>query len=460
MAQDTDEFRRDGDGYFRRRLSAYVDPDGRMDPVEKIFFESLLLQEPEDMLNLGPATDHPNVGGITFENRLETDAVVGVAVGNKDQIGIFVRSYFRKNLPVGPADDAVGVGKTGRIGKTTAVIHHRYMKSQKFCDNGKGKADMPASGDNESPVRLKHFKKDRNATAADAEPGFLVKRIGIKVRFSSFKRIKGISDNELFQPSAADGPADAAVTGNHHLGADLARRRPVDSNHCRDDTAALCPYGLKDSVEELFHAYYNKTMVSCILLAAGSSSRFGSPKPLARAGGATVIEHIQRTLLSARITETIVVLGAEADAISARIIFDERIRYVVNAGYALGQTHSFKTGLSFLRPDATGIMLLPVDVPFIKKETLDLLIDVFLKKHPPIALPTYHGSNGHPPIFSADLLEELRSLKNEEPIFGVQRRHEQDILKVPVDDEGVVLSFNTPEEFKEIEKNLNGQGPT
>lgn len=428
-----------------------------MDPVKGIFFESLFLQKPEDMLHLDPASDHPDVARIAFENRLKTNRIVGVAVSDKDHVTIFSQSDFFKNLFIGPADDAVGMGKTGRVSERTAVIHHCHMKSQELRDDGKGKADMPASCDNELPVRLKHFKKNGNASAADAEPGSPVKRIGLKARFFPLERFKAVFDNELFQPSAPHGPADSAVAVYHHLGADLARGGPAGCNHCRDDAAAFFPHSLKDSVEELFHAYYNKIMISCILLAAGASSRFGSPKPLAHAGGATVIEHIQRTLLSTKTTEIIVVLGAEADVISSRIIPDRRIRCVVNHAFALGQTHSFKTGLSYLSADAAGIMLLPVDVPAVKKETLDLLIDAFLEKNPPIALPTYRGRNGHPPIFSADLLEELRNLQNEDPIFSVQRRHEQDILKIPVEDEGVVLSFNTPEEFKEIEKKLSGQ---
>ena len=51
-------------------------------------------------------------------------------------------------------------------------------------------------------------------------------------------------------------------------------------------------------------------MISCILLSAGLSSRFGSPKALAKLpDGQTVIEKIQNQLLSIPESELIIVLG-------------------------------------------------------------------------------------------------------------------------------------------------------
>lgn len=193
-------------------------------------------------------------------------------------------------------------------------------------------------------------------------------------------------------------------------------------------------------------------MVSCILLAAGTSSRFGSAKPLARVNSQTIIEFILSGLLKTKLLEIIVVLGHEAEAIAPYVFKDPRIKIVVNKEYASGQTSSFKTGLTALSPSARGIMLLPADMPFIKQETIDLLIDNFLKNRCLILVPTYRGKNGHPPLFSIELRQEFKDLKNEEPLFSIQHKHEADTLKLPVEDEGIALSFNTPQEFKDLVK--------
>ena len=191
-------------------------------------------------------------------------------------------------------------------------------------------------------------------------------------------------------------------------------------------------------------------MISCIVLAAGESKRFGSPKPLARVGAKTVLELIQEKLLLTEVSEVIVVLGYAAGAISPFIFKGPHIRTVINKDYTCGQTSSFKTGLSCVDPKAQGIMLWPADMPLIEADTINELIKIFPKKSCQILVPTYQGRKGHPPIFSAQLKNELNSLKDDEPLSDVLHRHEAETFKLAVDDEGVVLSFNTPEEFNKL----------
>jgi CTP:molybdopterin cytidylyltransferase MocA len=191
-------------------------------------------------------------------------------------------------------------------------------------------------------------------------------------------------------------------------------------------------------------------MITCILLAAGESARFGSPKPLAPIGKKTVIESIQEQLLKTSVSEIIVVLGAASERIAPFVLKNPRIKKIINTNYVLGQTSSFKTGLSAVDPQASGLMLLPVDMPAIKTATINLLIDVFLEKKPLLLMPTFQDKNGHPPIFSAKLSLEFKNLKDDEPLSTIQHRYADAARKVPVTDQGTRLSFNTPEEFKEL----------
>lgn len=188
-------------------------------------------------------------------------------------------------------------------------------------------------------------------------------------------------------------------------------------------------------------------MISCVLLAAGESKRFGSPKPLAKIHDETVIEYLQKKLLSTKLSEIIIVLGSQADKIKPLILKGARIKTILNENYKLGQTSSFKAGLNAIQPEIQGIMLLPVDSPFIKKETFDLLIDNFLKNRPLILLPAYNNKNGHPPIFSGKLLSEFKKLKNDEPLYTIQHNHASGILKVNITDQGAIQSFNTQKEL-------------
>ena len=188
-------------------------------------------------------------------------------------------------------------------------------------------------------------------------------------------------------------------------------------------------------------------MITCILLSAGLSSRFGSPKALAKFKGRTVIEHLQKTLLKTQAAEIIVVLGANAQQIQPFILKHTRIRFVYNKDYNLGQTSSFKAGLQNVSSAAEGIMLLPVDYPLIKKETFEELIKYFLEGKLVILVPTHEGRKGHPPLFSSLLKKEFFRLKDSLGINTVIQNHPETVL-FPVSDHGVIQTFNTKEEWE------------
>ncbi len=197
-------------------------------------------------------------------------------------------------------------------------------------------------------------------------------------------------------------------------------------------------------------------MLTCIVLAAGESRRFGSPKPLAKPSGGlkgkTVIELLVNRLLETRLGHIVVVLGAAADEIKPFVPANPRVTIVLNDSYREGQTSSFKAGLRACPHASEGVMLLPIDTPFVKKETLDGLMMTFLQEKPLILMPVWKERSGHPPVFSASLISEFKELKATDPLYTVQRRHADQILKIPVEDEGVVLSFNTPQELQNLQR--------
>jgi molybdenum cofactor cytidylyltransferase len=191
-------------------------------------------------------------------------------------------------------------------------------------------------------------------------------------------------------------------------------------------------------------------MISCILLAAGLSSRFGSPKALAPIANSPAIVFLLKKLCASRIDEIIIVLGADQDAIEPHLFKHKLIRIVHNNDYKFGQTSSVQTGLKSISAEAEAFMTLPVDCPFVQTRTIDKLINQFTKTHPRILIPAFNSQKGHPPLFHISLKEDILKLKPAQGLNEIIHNptHQTEILDLP--DMGIVQTFNTPDELARI----------
>ena len=153
-------------------------------------------------------------------------------------------------------------------------------------------------------------------------------------------------------------------------------------------------------------------MITCIILSAGLSERFGHPKALALLDGIPVINRLQETLLKSSCDKIIVVLGADTTQISPSIFIHSRIHVVYNKHYNFGQTSSLQAGWQAADEGSEGIMFLPVDCPLIQASSIDTIIHHFKKDEPDILIPTYQNKKGHPPVFHTQLKNKFLEMDN------------------------------------------------
>jgi CTP:molybdopterin cytidylyltransferase MocA len=189
-------------------------------------------------------------------------------------------------------------------------------------------------------------------------------------------------------------------------------------------------------------------MISCILLTAGESQRFGSPKAVAQIGSMKAIELLQEHLIKSVVDEIIIVTGANESLIKPYVFNHSKVRLVYNKDYKFGQTSSFQTGLSIVDKNTEGFMLLPVDCPFVLTSTMDTLIRFFEPNNAGILIPTYQGQRGHPPIFSSKSKKEIVSLPTEQGLNRLTSKYAPQLLEI--NDPGIVKTFNTPQELDHI----------
>ena len=197
---------------------------------------------------------------------------------------------------------------------------------------------------------------------------------------------------------------------------------------------------------------------SIIVLAAGSSQRMGRPKPLLPFNGQTCLSLVLDAALRSRAEETVLVLGAEAPSIlteagrRVQAAQGNRIKYIINEGYARGQTSTLKTGLDSMSGQSDAFFLFPVDHPLVTSAEIDKLIDRLEAKPRgrTIFIPAHESRRGHPVLFSAAHRAPILELGDDEPVHNYVRLREGEIEQVSVENPGVVSEMNTPEEYDKV----------
>ena len=195
--------------------------------------------------------------------------------------------------------------------------------------------------------------------------------------------------------------------------------------------------------------------VGCLILAAGLSSRMGSPKALLPWGeNSTVIEHIIRTIQAAQVGEVWVVTGHAHESV-APLVSTLNAHPVFNNDYAKGEIlSSLKIGLRTL-PDSCGAALVFLgDMPFIRTDVIQAIISVWRNEQVKAVAPVFEGKRGHPILFDHALWPELLALPDGSAPRTVLNTHPDGLRLIPVDDEGILTDLDTPEDYQRLRKEL------
>jgi len=198
-------------------------------------------------------------------------------------------------------------------------------------------------------------------------------------------------------------------------------------------------------------------LVSAILLAAGESKRIARPKLLLPFGSGTILEQTVDNLLSSRVDEVIVVLGARAQEMK-RLIAGRPVKVVVNPYYHRGMSTSLKAGLGLVDNKAHRVIVALADQPLIARETYNRLIEASLAGDKGIIVPTYQAKRGNPIIFSTKYKQELLELKGDVGGRQILKQHPDDILEVAVDSESINIDINTMDDYLKLANQEGRQG--
>ena len=172
----------------------------------------------------------------------------------------------------------------------------------------------------------------------------------------------------------------------------------------------------------------------------------GQPKALLDYRGQTFLEHILATVTRSSIRGPVVVLGHDRAAILKRVEIPE---WVYNPNYEKGMTTSFQAGIRVLPDEVTAAMLFLVDHPLVLLDTIEKLGAQASRDS--IVLPVRNGRRGHPVVFGKLVLDEVLRLPPDRGANLVVRARPERVVEVRVDDPGVLVDVDTPEEFRKLD---------
>jgi len=187
-----------------------------------------------------------------------------------------------------------------------------------------------------------------------------------------------------------------------------------------------------------------------VVLAAGRGSRYAAQghklaQPLGELSvlGQTVTHAISSGL------PVVVVTTERLAAESARWVARRDVVVLPEADgtdSALGMGYSIATGVA-ARPDASGWLVLPGDMPLVRPRTLAAVAEA-LGQHA-VVFAQYRGRRGHPVGFGAELFSELVHLQGDEGARRLVARYPS--AGIELDDPGVLVDVDTPEDLAAVQ---------
>jgi CTP:molybdopterin cytidylyltransferase MocA len=197
----------------------------------------------------------------------------------------------------------------------------------------------------------------------------------------------------------------------------------------------------------------SRSALALILLAAGASSRYGSPKQLLRIDGEALVRRAARSALECG-AEVLVVTGAAAAEVGAQLD-DLPVARIHNADWAQGMGGSIACGIRQLQHGATppaAVIVCLADQPLIGRAQLQQLIDAHHAAPAAIVVADHGTTLGPPCLFPAAHFHELAALRGAQGARKVIDAHRDEVVAVAMPEAAV--DIDTPDDYAVVLRSL------
>ncbi|GAB7129204.1 nucleotidyltransferase family protein [Silvimonas sp. JCM 19000] len=184
----------------------------------------------------------------------------------------------------------------------------------------------------------------------------------------------------------------------------------------------------------------NRQGIVGVLLAAGSSSRFGTPKLLHPLDDGTRLGVKSALNLIEALPWAVAVVSPQRPLLKS-LLEAAGLQVLTCAAAELGMGESLAYAIRHT-PHAAGWVVALADMPFIQPNTIKQVMRR-LAGGSALAVPTYDGRRGHPVGFASHYYNQLAELSGDAGARAIIERDASAAQLVPVRDPGVLIDIDT-----------------
>jgi molybdenum cofactor cytidylyltransferase len=184
-----------------------------------------------------------------------------------------------------------------------------------------------------------------------------------------------------------------------------------------------------------------------VVLAAGASTRFGSPKQLVRLDGRPMLHAAVARAVEVAGQAVTVVLGANAADLSP-LLRHSPASVIVNRDWAEGIGSSIRTAVTRLPSSANGVLFMLADQPAVTADDLRRLVETWRRQQDFIIAAFYEATAGVPAIFPRTMFSSLTELRDDQGARALIHRHRDRVVRVPMG--SAAIDIDTPEDLLKL----------
>ena len=185
--------------------------------------------------------------------------------------------------------------------------------------------------------------------------------------------------------------------------------------------------------------------IDAVILAAGESTRTGDQnKLLLEFENKVLAAHAVDAALGSMAQEVHIVTGHERDRLAAAL-GNRPVNFIHNENYRMGIGSSIHCAINTLPSDVDGVILCLADMPWVRTDHLDTLINRFTGNV--VCALYFESQRGHPILFPKRWFPRLLTLQGDCGARSLLRETVQGVTMIPALDDAILRDIDHLEDF-------------